>query len=175
MKLSEVIDMGVLHDYVCPKHGLFESMEEKCYRPRCKQQVLKVFLQPPGLLGDNTKKADKNINQLAIDFNMTNIKSTREGESQAGYYTRNNQSTAAAVESASIPREPRPGDAAIWGGQGKGMSMASVLSGKYNKPVGPSIGQAPEAAGMNPKDAGNLTGPRAASYIRDHQNLKIDQ
>jgi len=167
--------MGVLHDYVCPKHGLFESTEEKCYRPRCKQQVIKVFLQPPGLIGENTKKADRNINQLAIDFNMTNIKSTREGESQDNYYTRNNKTPAAPVESQSIPREPRPRDAAIWGGQGQGMSMSTILSGKYSAPVGPRIGQAPEAAGINPKDAGNLTGPRAASYMKDHQNLKIDQ
>ena len=30
-----------------------------------------------------------------------------------------------------------------------------------------------EAVGVNPKDAGNLTGPKAASYIADHENLAI--
>ena len=30
-----------------------------------------------------------------------------------------------------------------------------------------------ESVGMNPRDAGNLTGPRAASYVADHENLQV--
>ena len=167
--------MAVLHDWKCPTHGYFESTEAKCYRKRCKQEVMKVFLQAPGIIGDRTKGIDKTAKQLAIDYNMTNIKSAKEGESQQGYYTRNNQTPTAPVESAAVRPEPRPGDSAIWGGQGQGMSMKSILSGKYSKPVGPTLGKEAESAGINPRDAGNLTGPRAASYIPDHQNLQINK
>jgi hypothetical protein len=31
-----------------------------------------------------------------------------------------------------------------------------------------------EPVGVNPKDLGNLTAPKAASYIADHDNLQIN-
>jgi hypothetical protein len=40
--------------------------------------------------GGRSKRNDDNIKGLARDFDMTNIKSTREGEAQDGYLTRNN-------------------------------------------------------------------------------------
>lgn len=161
--------MAVTHDYKCPTHGYFENTEAKCLKKRCKQEVMLVFLQPPAYHNGSTAKADKTLNQLAMDFDMTNIRSAREGENQAGYYTRKNKTPTAPVHSESIPqkREPRPGDAAIWGGSNGGMDMKSILSGRYNRPV------RDEPVGIRPKDAGNLTGPKAASYIADHENLQI--
>jgi len=32
-----------------------------------------------------------------------------------------------------------------------------------------------ESVGFRPQDAGNLTGPKAASYMQDHENLKVDK
>ncbi|CAB4157398.1 hypothetical protein UFOVP687_1 [uncultured Caudovirales phage] len=32
-----------------------------------------------------------------------------------------------------------------------------------------------ESVGVNPKDLGNLTAPRTASYIADHENLQISK
>jgi hypothetical protein len=148
-------------------------MEDKpcCPEEGCTSEVYVVFLQAPGLMSDNTKKNDKTVKQLAADFNMTNIKSTREGENQAGYFTRNNKTSAKEIQKereavAEQRREPRPGDAALWGNRA-GMNMSQVLKGGAFKSV------AGESVGINPKDAGNLTGPRAASYIQDHENLKI--
>ena len=137
----------------------------------CSEEVAIVYLQPVGLVSDNTKKNDKNIKQLAMDFDMTNIKSTREGENQAGYFTRKNKTSKKQLEkeakaAAEQKREPRPGDAAIWGGDSR-YSMGNLLKGGAVRSV---MG---ESVGMNPKDAGNLTGPKAASYIADHENLQV--
>ena len=165
--------MAVLKDYKCDKHGYFESMEAKCPMKNCSEEVYVVFLQAPGLITDATKKNDKNIKQLAMDFDMTDIKSTREGENQSGFFTRKNKTSKKQLEkeaqiAAERPREPRPGDAAIWGGDNR-YSMSNLLRGNAIRPV------ADEAVSFNPKQAGNLTGPKAASYINDHQGLTIEK
>ena len=108
---------------------------------------------------------------------MTDVKSTREGENQAGFFTRKNKTSKRQLEkeakiAAERPREPRPGDAAIWGGGG-GMDMKSALSGRFNRPVGPQLGKETEVVSVMPKSMGNLTGPKAASYVADHENLSI--
>lgn len=154
--------MAVLHDYKCGKHGYFEAWEAVCPQG-CTEDVMIVFLQAPSMISDTTKRNDQNIKNLANDFNMTNIKSTREGESQDGYFTRNNKTK---------PEEPisgNPRDAAVWGGGFKNLNMKSILSGRAVQSI------RGESVGMNPKDAGNLTGPRAASYTQDHDNLKLEK
>lgn len=161
--------MGVLHDYHCSSHGYFENTEPECLEPSCDGEVMKVFLQAPGVIGDATKHNDRTINQLAMDFQMTNVKSAKSGESQAGYYTRKNKTPQTEVHSENVPREPRPGDAAIWGKGMGALNMKNILAGQAVKSV------RGESVGVNPKEVGNLTGPRAASYIGDHQNLKIEK
>jgi hypothetical protein len=44
--------------------------------------------------------------------------------------------------------------------------MKSVLGGQLKSIMGESVG-------INPKEAGNLTGPKPASYIPDHENLTV--
>jgi hypothetical protein len=165
--------MAVLKDYKCDKHGYFESFEAKCPMKNCSEEVYVVFLQAPGLISDTTKKNDKTVKQLAMDFDMTDVKSTRAGENQAGFFTRKNKTSKKQLEkeaeiAAQRPREPRPGDAAIWGGDNR-FSMGNLLRGNAVRPV------RDEAVSFNPKDAGNLTGPKAASYINDHQGLTIEK
>lgn len=151
--------MGILRDYHCPTHGYFESFEAQCPMKQCDEEVAIVHLQPVGLKSDKTKHNDKTINQLAIDFNMTDIKSVREGESQTGYLTRNN----------TTPKEQRPGDAAIWGNAGSRWNVDSLVKGNGYRSING------EPVGVNPKDLGNLTAPRTASYIADHENLQISK
>lgn len=163
--------MPVLHDYKCPKHGYFESMKAKCPMKDCAEEVFVVYLQPPGLMSDKTKKNDRTVKQLAMDFDMTNIKSTKEGENQAGFFTRKNKTSKKQLEkeaaaAAEQNKGPRPGDSAIWGGMGN-YSLGNVIKGGAVRSV------AGESVTFNPKDAGNLTGPRTASYIADHEQLKI--
>ena len=152
--------MSVLHDYLCESHGLFESYEPKCPIKFCTAELNMVFLKPVALKSDKTKQADRNLRGLAQDFQMSDIKSTREGDTQAGYHHHN-------VPEPEV-KEARPGDAAIWGGNFQNINMQAALAGKVAQSV------RGESVGVNPKDTGNLTGPKAASYIADHENLAIN-
>ena len=163
--------MPVLHDYKCPRHGYFESMKAKCPMKDCHEEVFVVYLQPPGLMSDKTKKNDRTVKQLAMDFDMTNIKSTKEGENQAGYFTRKNKMSKKqleeekkAVDEKNLIEQRKSG--VIWGGDNR-YSLGNVVKGGAVRSV---MG---ESVGFNPKDAGNLTGPKTASYTADHENLKI--
>lgn len=151
--------MKILRDYHCQTHGYFESFDAKCPMKNCDEEVSIVHLQPVGLKSDKTKHNDKTLSQLAMDFDMTDIKSVREGESQSGYLTRNNEK----------PPEPRPGDAVMWGNSaGTRWNLDSLVKGNGYRSING------EPVGVNPKDLGNLTAPKTASYIADHDNLQIN-
>jgi len=98
----------IMRDYKCEEHGYFEAYAPVC-PDGCEKGVMMVFLQAPGLVSAKTKKNDKTVRKLADDFKMTNVKSTREGESQAGYYTRQNSDVPKEVAEAQQVREARPG------------------------------------------------------------------
>jgi len=152
--------MSVLHDYLCASHGLFESYEPECPIKFCTAELNMVFLKPVALKSDKTKQADRHLRGLAQDFKMSNIKSTREGDTQAGYHHHQ-------LPEEPKEREPRPGDAAIWGGNFNNINMQAALAGQVAQSV------RGESVGVNPKDTGNLTGPTAAVYMSDHENLAI--
>ena len=180
--------MAVLNDYKCPKHGYFEARKSQCPMKDCHEEVMLVFLQAPNLVGDRTKAADKQLKQLAIEFDMSDIKSTREGENQAGYLKRKNKFTEKEYADAEkfatrkkgvnkdklkpaipqVQQEARPGDAAIWGGGFQGMNMQSLLGGMI-KPV------KDEQVGLTPGQAGIKTGPTTlpGGTMRDPDNLQI--
>jgi hypothetical protein len=80
--------MSVLHDYKCPVHGYFESKEAVC--PAGCTDVHVVFLKPIGVKSEGTKHNDKTLNQLALDFKMSDIKPAREGEAQPPRYKQPN-------------------------------------------------------------------------------------
>ena len=154
--------MGILRDYHCQTHGYFESFEARCPMKGCAEEVAIVHLQPVGLKSDKTKHNDKTLAQLAMDFDMTDIKSVREGESQSGYLTRNNTTPKEA------PRESRPGDAVMWGNTGGRWQLDQLVKGNGYQSING------EPVGVNPKALGNLTAPKTASYIADHDNLQIN-
>jgi hypothetical protein len=158
--------MAILHDYKCDLHGFFEAWEPVC-PDGCTENVQMVFLQPVGMKSDATKHNDKTINQLALDFNMTNIKSAREGENQSGFYTRNNKPLPKDVPPP--PRESRPGDAVMWGNAGGKLNMDTLLKGNAFRSV------AGESVGVSPSTLGNLTTPKTASYMQDHENLQVSK
>jgi len=180
--------MAVVNDYKCPKHGYFEARKAQCPMKDCNEEVMVVFLQAPNLVGNRTKAADKQLKQLAIEFDMSDIKSTREGENQAGYLKRKNKFTEKEYEQAEkyatrkkgvdkdklkpaipqVQQEARPGDSAIWGGGFQGMNMQSLLGGMI-KPI------RDEAVGLTPGQAGIKTGPTTlpGGTMRDPDNLQI--
>jgi len=183
--------MAVKHDYKCPTHGYFESTKAQCPMKGCQNEVFIVFLQAPATISAKTRFTDKSTKQLAIEFDMSNIKTTREGENQSGYLTRKNKfkekdyaeaekfaTRKRGVNKDKIkpqqipqpqPQEARPGDAAIWGGGFQGLSMQSLLAGRAIKSV------QGESVGLTPSQAGIQSGPRVdpKSTLRDPDNLKI--
>lgn len=184
--------MAVVNDYKCPKHGYFESRKPQCPMKDCNEEVMVVFLQAPNLISAKTTFTDKSTKQLAIEFDMSDIKTTREGENQAGYLMRKNKFTEKEYADAEkyatrkrgnkdklkpVPpqaqKESRPGDAAVWGGGMQGMNMQSILAGQFSKPVGPALGREAEVTSLNPRQAGIESGPKTASYFADPDNLKI--
>jgi hypothetical protein len=156
----------IIRDYKCSEHGYFEAYAPICPEG-CEKTVMTVFLQAPGIVSAKTRKNDKTVRKLAEDYKMSDIKSTREGESQSGYYTRDNSAVPKEVAEAQQIRDARPGDSAIWGGGLNNLTMPSILKGGAIKPI------RDEPVGFNPKSNTNLTGPRAASYVADHENLSV--
>ena len=139
--------MSVLHDYKCPVHGYFEAKEAIC--PAGCEDVQLVFLKPIGVKSDGTKHNDRTLNQLALDFKMGDIKSTREGEAQPPRF----------ANKPNNPFAPR------WG------SPAELGNYNLRSVNGESV------SGINAvKESGaNLSGPKIGSYIADHQNLQIEK
>ena len=149
--------MPVVKSYKCEAHGYFDGWDDDNACPTCGEASRQVFIKPFSIRSARTKKADQTLKGLAADYKMTNIKSAREGESQAGTFRHGGSSA---------PPQPRPGDAVMWGNAGN-YSMQSLLSGGGPRSV------KGEATGFNPKDMGNLSGPKTASYVPDHEGLKI--
>jgi len=140
----------------------------------CKGELSVVHLKPVGTRSAKTSSTDKNLKQLAIDYDMTDIKSTKEGEHQSGYMKRKNKLTdkqfaeatdAMQAQNQNNAPQTRPGSSVIWGGGGN-ISMKSVMGGQFKSVNGESVG-------INPKAAGDLQGPRAASYMADPDNLQV--
>ena len=166
--------MGILRDYYCTNHGIFEAWEATCPMKHCKATISIIHLKPVGMKSAKTAKTDKTLEGLAKDFQMTDIKSTKAGEHQTGYMKRKNKLTdkqfaeatdAMQAQNQQQQKQSRPGDSVIWGGGGN-ISMKSVMGGQFKSVNGESVG-------INPKAAGDLQGPRAASYMADPDNLQV--
>lgn len=136
--------MSVLNDYKCPVHGFFEAYEARC--PAGCTDVSLVFLKPVGVKSDSTKHNDRTLTTLAADFNMGDIKSTREGEAQPPRFANDRN-----------PFAPRWGSPAELGGYNLNPVKDESVSGM----------QAVKSSGTR------LSGPRIGSYVADHENLKI--
>jgi len=166
--------MAILRDYYCTNHGIFEAWEPECPMKLCKGDISVVHLKPVGTRSPKTSATDKNLKQLAIEYDMTDIKSTKAGEHQTGYMKRKNKlsdkqfaeaTDAIQSQNQQQQKQSRPGDSVIWGGGGN-ISMKSVMGGQFKSVNGESVG-------INPKAAGDLQGPRTASYMADPDNLQV--
>ena len=169
--------MGVLKDYMCSQHGVFEAREPKCPIKFCAGDLSVVFLQPVAIKSAKTKATDDNIKQLAIDFDMTNIKSTKEGQHQEGYLKRKNklsdkefdQAGEAMAHNQKMEEEQLVNQrlsGAMWGNGGN-ISLKSVMGGQF-KPV------KDESVSIMPKDIGQFTQPKAGpGTMNDHEGLKV--
>jgi len=166
--------MAILRDYYCTNHGIFEAWEPECPMKLCKGDISVVHLKPVGTRSPKTSATDNNLKQLAIEYDMTDIKSTKAGEHQTGYMKRKNKlsdkqfaeaTDAIQSQNQQQQKQTRPGDSVIWGGGGN-INMKSVMGGQFKSVNGESVG-------INPKAAGDLQGPRTASYMADPDNLQV--
>jgi len=166
--------MAILRDYYCTNHGIFEAWEPDCPMKLCKGEISVVHLKPVGTRSPKTSATDNNLKQLAIEYDMTDIKSTKAGEHQTGYMKRKNKLTdkqfaqatdAIQSQNQQQQKQARPGDSVIWGSGGN-ISMKSVMGGQFKSVNGESVG-------INPKAGGDLQGPRTASYMADPDNLQV--
>ena len=166
--------MGILRDYYCTNHGIFEAWEATCPMKNCKGELSVVHLKPVGTRSAKTSATDNNLKQLAIEYDMTDIKSTKAGEHQTGYMKRKNKLTdkqfaqatdAIQAQNSNNAPQTRPGSSVIWGGGGN-ISMKSVMGGQFKSVNGESVG-------INPKSTGDLPGPRPGVVTHDHENLQV--
>jgi hypothetical protein len=140
----------------------------------CKGELSVVHLKPVGTRSAKTSATDNNLKQLAIEYDMTDIKSTKAGEHQTGYMKRKNKLTdkqfaeatdAIQAQNSNNAPQTRPGSSVIWGGGGN-ISMKSVMGGQFKSVNGESVG-------INPKSTGDLPGPRPGVVTHDHENLQV--
>lgn len=170
--------MAVLKDYLCTEHGVFESREAKCPIKFCKGELSVIFLKPVGLKSEKTKSNDRNLKQLALEFDMTDIKSTRAGEHQEGYLKRKNKLSDKEFEQATealnhnnkmqeekLVQERLSG--AMWGNGGN-INLQSVMNGQF-KPV------KDESVSVLPRSVGQFVPPKPGAGTQiDHEGLKIN-
>jgi len=170
--------MGVLKDYMCTEHGVFESREAKCPIKFCTGDLSVIFLQPVAIKSEKTKRNDKNLKQLALEFDMTDIKSTRAGEHQDGYLKRKNklsdkefaQAGEAMAHNQKMQEEQlvqQRLSGAMWGNGGN-INLKSVMGGQF-RPV------ADESVSFLPESVGQFVPPRPGAGTQvDHEGLKIN-
>lgn len=141
----------IIKEWKCEEHGYFENTEGVCPKG-CTEGISQVFLTPVAYKSDRSKGIDKTSRQLAIDFNMSDIKTVREGERQPPRFAPKVETNA----------PPRP-NGVMWG------NPTSIGQYGLRSVAGESVNG---LAALRDQGA-QLTRPRAASYIADHENLKI--
>ena len=142
----------VVKEWRCAQHGFFEGTDPICPQG-CEEDIMQVFLTPVAVKSSRTKKADKTLEQLALDYSMSDIKSVREGEAQPRRFPE---------KPVQAPTNPF---AVQWG------RPQSI--GNYN--LGSIAGENPNGLAAVKQSGVQLTQPKAASYIADHENLKISK
>ena len=148
--------MAILRRYICSKHGEFDAWEDsfpRCPAQKCRCKPRQMVSAPAVHTSGRTSGIDSTLKNLASDFKMTNLSSAREGESQAAHHSH---------------AEPKPGSGVMWGDAG-GMKLDSIVKGGQFRSV------RGEQVGVKPTELGVKRGPAVASYMKDHENLKLDK
>lgn len=75
----------ILHDWSCPRHGIFEASHAICPGLDCDSTgVVKVHLKAPGHLSATTRRFDAGLRTNADAYRLPNIRSARAGEAAYG-------------------------------------------------------------------------------------------
>jgi len=117
----------LIKEWRCATHGFFEGTLPLCPKMGCDSgQIERAFLTAPKTKSARTRVADHLINQLALDYGLSDI-SNRGG---------------------SPAREPRAGDNMLWGSAAAshGFNMDNVRASAKAPIVNPETGRAFEGA-----------------------------
>ncbi len=135
--------MGVLHDFRCYGHGVFESSEEAplCPFAGC-NTVEKVFLQPAAFRSNRTTRIDQRVEGLAKTHGLTDI-SNRGGRAAI----RAKPVDPRQVEYSKMIRD-RYGDKP-WGALPKGGAAAAVA--QFHGQPDNALAQVKEAGALIPR------------------------
>lgn len=76
--------MAVIKEFFCKAHGNFEAMEAACPHGCSASAVQRVFLTAPGY-PQQMHGIDRTLNNLANDYNMTDMKHNSSGSLVANY------------------------------------------------------------------------------------------
>ena len=139
----------VLKDYHCTEHGYFEGWEDRCPMKGCHGDVSVVFLRPVAIKSERTKRSDAALEGMAKEFQMTDIKSTREGEAQPPRFGPQRQQNPFGVQ---------------WGDPRQ-------ITGYNTAPIADESTNGLQLA----KDTGRLGALRPSVVQRDHENLSIEK
>ena len=139
----------VLKDYKCLAHGFFEAWEPRCPKGCDGEAVMVAFLKPVGTRSEGTVHADNTLRGLANDYNMTDIKSVREGESQPGLQARQQNQNPFAIQ---------------WGNP-------QQITGYDLRPIADESVNGLELA----KQTGQINPLKPSFVQRDHENLSIQK
>jgi hypothetical protein len=71
----------MIKEWRCAAHGEFENKTGKCPAGCSKRFVVQEFRTAPAIKHGRTSTADKTLGALAKDFGLSDIASTKEGES----------------------------------------------------------------------------------------------
>lgn len=161
--------MAVIKEFSCPGHGPFESTEPRCPHG-CTVVSEREFRTAPAHHSGKTKRTDDLVRQQVEAFGLTNIRSSRQGETARIQTPQERQM--AEFQKAVKNRYP-----SLWGQVPKGGVFKAGLGPEGETPGGGAIGAlaahgAPATEAIN-KEALAQHKP-TVQQIRDPQNLKVD-
>lgn len=161
--------MAILKEYSCPGHGDFESFEARCPRG-CTIVVEREFRTAPAYHNGSTRRTDSLVRSQVESFGLSNIRSSREGETARIQSPQERQ--IADFQKAVKNRYP-----SLWGSVPKGGVFKAGQGPEGATAGGGAMGAlaahgAPTTQAIN-KDA-LAAHKRQTQIIRDPQNMKVD-
>jgi len=101
--------MAVWKEWACAAHGPFDSPEGKCPYGCSQRFVVREFRTAPSIKGAKTKHTDRNLQNLANDFKLTDVATDKEVGSVMDQLRKKNWKKERPVSQwASVPNQ-RPG------------------------------------------------------------------
>lgn len=159
--------MAVLKEYACPGHGDFEAFEPRCPHG-CTIVAEREFRTAPAYHNGSTRRTDSLVRSQVESFGLSNIRSSREGETARIQSPQERQM--AEFQKAVKSRYPK-----MWGEVPKGGVFKAGLGPENESAGAPAALAGYKAPATQAIDKEALAqNKRPTQMIRDPQNLKVD-